>query len=351
VVVATSVDATVAHMTVTWQVPVRDRTPSLVVTPAIVGHRGASGHRPEHTLEAYRTAIRMGVDDIEIDLVSTGDGVLVARHESELSGTTDVTDHLEFAARRDTRAIDGHKVSGWFTEDFTLAELKTLTARERMPGTRPGNTAYDGREGIATLTEILAMVHAESMRRGRGVGVMVELKHAAYFDSIGLPLDEPLLATLRRHDLDQPWARISLMSFETGILRRLAQRTRLPIIQLLAVGERHAELRTPEGLARIDEYADGIGPHKSLVLPRDERGAIGEPSSLVRDAHRLWLTVHAWTVRAENRFLPSNLRRGGGPDAPGDMAGEVRALLDVGVDGVITDHPEVAATALADRLG
>jgi len=332
-------------MTVTWQVPVRDRTPSLVVTPAIVGHRGASGHLPEHTLEAYRMAIRMGVDDIEIDLVSTRDGVLVARHESELSGTTDVTEHLEFATRRDTRTIDGHKVTGWFTEDFTLAELKALTARERMPATRPANTEYNGREGIATLTEILAMVHAESMRRGRSVGVMVELKHAAYFDSIGLPLDEPLLAALRRHDLDQPWARISLMSFETGILRRLAQRTRLPIIQLLAVGERHADLRTPEGLAWIDEYADGIGPHKSLVLPRDERGAIGEPSSLVRDAHRLWLTVHVWTVRVENRFLPSNLRRGDAPNAPGDMAGEVRALLDVGVDGVITDHPELAIAA------
>jgi len=344
-VVATYVDATLAHMTVTWQVPVRDRTPSLVVTPAIVGHRGASGHRPEHTLEAYRTAIRMGVDDIEIDLVSTRDGVLVARHESELSGTTDVTEHLEFASRRDTRTIDGHKVTGWFTEDFTLAELKALTARERLPATRPANAAYNGREGIATLTEILAMVHAESMRRGRSVGVMVELKHAAYFDSIGLPLDEPLLAALRRHDLDQPWARVSLMSFETGILRRLAMRTRLPIIQLLAVGERHADLRTPEGLARIDEYADGIGPHKSLVLPRDERGAIGEPSSLVRDAHRLWLTVHVWTVRVENRFLPSNLRRGDAPDAPGDMAGEVRALLDVGVDGVITDHPELAVAA------
>lgn len=342
---ATYAATMVAHMTVTWQVPVRDRTPSLVVTPAIVGHRGASGHRPEHTLEAYRTAIRMGVDDIEIDLVSTRDGVLVARHESELSGTTDVTEHLEFASRRDTRVIDGHRVSGWFTEDFTLAELKALTARERMPATRPANTAYNGREGVATLTEILAMVHAESMRRGRSVGVMVELKHAAYFDSIGLPLDEPLLAALRRHDLDQPWARISLMSFETGILRRLAQRTRLPIIQLLAVGERHADLCTPEGLARIDEYADGIGPHKSLVLPRDARGAIGEPSSLVRDAHRLWLTVHAWTVRIENRFLPSNLRRGDSPDAPGDMAGEVRALLDVGVDGVITDHPELAVAA------
>ncbi len=326
----------------TWQQPALDRTPSLVVTPAIVGHRGASGHRPEHTLAAYRTAIRMGVDDIEIDLVSTRDGVLIARHEPELSSTTDVADHPGLAGRRVTKTIDGHSITGWFAEDFTLAELKTLTARERLPTTRPSNALHDGREGIATLTEILAMVHAESVRRGRTCGVMIELKHAAYFDSIGLPLDEPLLAVLRRHDLNQPWARISLMAFEPAILQRLALRTRLPIIQLLDVGDSHAELCTPEGLTRIDEYADGIGPHKRLVLPRDESGAIGEPSSLVREAHRLWLTVHIWTVRAENRFLPSNLRRGGNPDAFGDMAGEVRALLDVGADGVITDHPELA---------
>ncbi len=335
-------------MSVTWQQPVLDRTPSLVVTPATVGHRGASGHRPEHTLTAYRTAIRMGVDDIEIDLVSTSDGVLVARHEPELSTTTDVAEHPELACRRVTKTIDGHQVTGWFVEDFTLAEIKTLTARERMPATRPGNAAHDACEGIATLTEILAMVSAESIRRGNTVGVMIELKHAAYFDSIGLPLDEPLLAVLRRHGLDQPWARISLMAFEPEILQRLARRTRLPIIQLLDVGDTDAELCTPEGLLRIDAYADGIGPHKSLVLPRDGSGAIGDPSSLVRDAHRLWLTVHVWTLRAENRFLPSNLRRGSDPDAFGDMAGEARALLDVGVDGLITDHPELAVAAARD---
>ena len=332
-------------MSVTWQQPVLDRTPSLVVTPAIVGHRGASGHRPEHTLAAYRTAIRMGVDDIEIDLVSTRDGVLVARHEPELSSTTDVAEHSELAGRRATKTIDGRRVTGWFAEDLTLAEIKTLTARERLPLMRPANAVHDGRESIATLDEVLAMVHAESVRRGRTAGVMIELKHAAYFDSIGLPLDEPLLAVLGRHDLDQPWARISLMAFEPEILQRLAQRTRLPIIQLLELGDAHADLCTPAGLARIDEYADGIGPHKSLVLPRDETGAIGEPSSLVRDAHRFWLTVHVWTVRAENRFLPTNFRRGGGPDGLGDMFGEVRALLDAGVDGVITDHPECAVAA------
>ncbi len=342
---------------------VLDRTPSLVLTPAVVAHRGASGHRPEHTLDAYRTAIRMGVDDIELDLVITRDGVLVARHDAEISRTTDVADHPELAHLRTTRTVDGVEATGWFVEDLTLAELKTLSARERMPATRSSNTAWDGVEGVPTFTEVLAMVGAESVRRGRTVGVMVELKHAAHFDAIGLPLDRPLLADLARHGLDHPWARVTLMSFETTVLRRLAGRTRLPVVQLLEADHRrpadlaaandpttYGDLATREGLAWIDDYADGIGPHKGLVLPRDADGAIGESSSLVRDAHRAWLTVHVWTVRAENRFLPTNLRIGTSPDAHGDMAGEVRGLLDAGVDGIITDHPEVALRALGDRL-
>ena len=271
--------------------PLLERTSSLVLTPAVVAHRGASGHRPEHTLDAYRTAIRMGVDDIELDLVITRDGVLVARHESEISRTTDVADHPELAHLRTTRTIDGTELTGWFVEDLTLAQLKTLAARERMPRLRPDNTAYDGVEGVPTFTEVLAMVGAESVRRGRTVGVMVELKHAAYFDAIGLPLDRPLLADLARHGLDHPWARVTLMSFETTVLRRLAGRTRLPVVQLLDVAHRrpadlaalgdpttYGDLVTREGLAWIDDYADGIGPHKALVLPRDADGAVGEPS-------------------------------------------------------------------------
>ncbi len=321
------------------------RTSSLVPTPAVVAHRGASGHRPEHTLDAYRTAIRMGVDDIELDLVATRDGVLVARHDLELSATTDVADRPGLAHLRRTLVVDGAEEHGWFVQDLTLPELKTLAARERMPGTRPGNTAYDGAEGVPTLTEVLAMVGAESVRRGRPVGVALELKHAAHHDAVGLPLDVPLLRELARHGLDHPWARVALMSFEAPILRRLAERTRLPVVQLLDRG--HA--LTPDELDRIDEYADGLGAHRSLVLPRDADGAIGEPSSLVRDAHRRGLTVHAWTVRAENRFLPTNLRRGSAPDALGDMAGEVRALLAAGVDGVITDHPEEALSVVREQ--
>ncbi|RYB93217.1 glycerophosphodiester phosphodiesterase [Nocardioides oleivorans] len=323
------------------------RTSSLVLTPAVVAHRGASGHRPEHTLDAYRTAIRMGVDDIELDLVSTRDGVLVARHDLELSTTTDVAGRPELAHLRRTITVDGVAERGWFVQDLTLAELKTLAARERMPRTRPANTAYDGAEGVPSLTEVLAMVGAESARRGRAVGVLLELKHAAHHDRIGLPLDEPLLRDLARHGLDHPWARVSLMSFEAAILRRLAGRTRLPIVQLLE----DRDPVTPEALDAIDEYADGIGPDKAMVLPRDRTGAIGRPSSLVRDAHGRGLTVHAWTVRGENRFLPSNLRHGGAPDALGDMSAEVRALLDAGVDGVITDHPEAALAAVREVQG
>ncbi|MCD6640184.1 MAG: glycerophosphodiester phosphodiesterase, partial [Nocardioides sp.] len=256
---------------------------------------------------------------------------------------------------RTTRTIDGVTQRGWFVQDLTVAELKTLAARERIPSIRPGNAVYDGQEGIPTFTEILAMVGAESARRGRTVGVMAELKHAHHHDLLGLPLDEPLLRDLRRHGLDHPWARVTIMAFETTILRRLAGVTRLPIVQLFEEGGCHpadllaagdlrsyADLASPVGLAWVDEYADGIGPHKSLVLPRDRTGRIGAPSSLVRDAHRHWLTVHVWTVRGENRFLPANLRHGADPDAHGDMAAEVRALLAAGVDGVITDHPDVA---------
>ena len=348
-------------MTVTRQM--LEKTSSLVVTPAVVAHRGASGHRPEHTLDAYRTAIRMGVDDIELDLVSTRDGVLVARHDAELSTTTDVASRADLAHLRTTRTIDGVAQCGWFAQDLTLAQLKTLAARERMPGTRPASASYDGAEGVPTLNEVLAMVGAESTRRGRTVGLMLELKHAAHHDAIGLGLVGPLLRDLARHGLDHPWARVTLMSFETTVLRRLAGLTRLPIIQLLESPSTHpadlvaagdprsyGDLVTPEGLAWIDDYADGIGPHKSMILPRDGGDAIAHPSSLVRDAHRLWLTVHAWTVRGENRFLPSNLRHGSAPDALGDMASEVRALLAAGVDGVITDHPEVALAVMRESV-
>lgn len=345
--------------TVTELAAHRQITPSLEVTPAVVAHRGASGYRPEHTLEAYRMAIRMGADDIELDLVPTRDGVLVARHESEISGTTDVASRPEFAHLRTTRTIDGVEQEGWFTDDFTLAELKVLAARERLTAMRPDSADHDGHFGIPSFNEILAMVHAESVVCGRTIGVMAELKSPTYFASIGLPLDEPLLADLRRHELDHPRSRVTIMSFETGVLRRLASRTRVSVIQLLEAADKrpadlvadgegttYADLCTPEGLAWIDGYADGVGAHKSLVLPRDEAGDLTRPSRLVRDAHRLWLTVHVWTLRRENRFLPRGLRSDGDGAAPGDLAAEAQAFLDAGVDGLITDHPDLVLSVL-----
>jgi glycerophosphoryl diester phosphodiesterase len=329
----------------------------------VIGHRGAPGHRPEHTLESYRVAIRMGADYVEPDLVSTMDGVLVARHENVITGTTDVASHPEFADRRTTKTIDGAAVTGWFTEDFTLAELKTLRAKERLPLVRPENTQYDGRFEIPTLDEVLTLVRAEQRRSHRRIGVYPETKHPSYFASIGLALERPLLAALRRHRLDRPGSRVFLQSFETGNLRRLDTMTRLPIIQLLdasgapydlaAGGDRrtYRDLATPAGLRGIARYADGIGPNKDIVLPRDSSGSTTVPSRLVRDAHRQGLVVHVFTLRRENQFMARNFRVGADPNAVGDLAAEVRAFLDAGVDGLFTDNPDVAVRARNSRTG
>lgn len=334
-------------------------TRSLVALPAVVAHRGASGHRPEHTLDAFRTAIRMGADQIELDLVISADGVLLVRHENELSRSTDVARHPRFARRCATRCVDGVATVGWFTEDFTLAEIKQLGACERRPRLRPDNTAYDGLEGVPTLDEVLAMVAAESIRAGRQVGVMLELKHPSHFAARGLEMVTPLLATLRRHGLDGPWAPVTLMAFETGVLHELALRSGLATVQLLgrpherpwdlaAAGDprTYADLASPAGLEWIDAYADGIGAHKDLVLPPESVTA----SHLVGHAHSLGLTVHVWTLRAENLFLVPAFRIGEDPSAVGDLGAEVRAFLDAGVDGVITDHPDVAVVARTTHM-
>lgn len=330
-------------------------------TPVVIGHRGASGHRPEHTLESYRRAIALGADYVEPDLVSTRDGVLVARHENEIGGTTDVADHPEFAGRRTTRQIDGRSVTGWFTEDFTLAELRTLRARERVPGIRPANTRYDDRFTIPTLDEVLALVVRESRRRRRPIGVYPETKHPTYFASIGLALEEPLLRALRRHRLDRPGANVFIQSFETVNLRRLHRMTRLPLIQLVDAGGApfdlvasgdagtFGDLVTPQGLAVVATYAAGLGVHKDLVLPRTD-DETGPPSALVDSAHDAGLLVHAWTLRDENQFLPRNFRIGLDPNAAGDARGEAQALLDAGVDGIFADHVDTAVEARDDWL-
>lgn len=326
-------------------------------TPLVFAHRGASGYRPEHTLAAYRLAIQMGADYIEPDLVSTKDGVLVARHENEISGTTDVAAHPEFADRKATKVIDGVSVTGWFTEDFTLAELKTLRAKERLPQVRPGNTAYDGQFEIPTLEEVIQLAKRESGRTGRTIGLAPETKHPTYFDSIGLSLEEPLVRTLRRNGLDRTNAKVVIQSFETGNLRELDTLTRVPLAQLVdaagapydlkAAGSptTYADLVKPAGLAEIATYAEWVAPNKNHILPREASGAIGTPSAVVADAHAAGLKVVTWTMRVENQFLPTNHRIGADPNAKGDLAGEIDAFLDAGVDALFSDNSDIAVAA------
>ncbi|MEH1056144.1 glycerophosphodiester phosphodiesterase [Micromonospora sp. CPCC 206171] len=327
--------------------------------PIVIAHRGASGYRPEHTLEAYRLAIRMGADYIEPDLVSTKDGVLVARHENEISGTTDVSTRPEFAARKATRTIDGVAVTGWFTEDFTLAELKTLRAKERLPQVRVANTAFDGRFEVPTFQEVIDLARTESRQRGRTVGVYPETKHPSYFASIGLPLEEPLVAVLRKNKLTHRNDPVFVQSFETANLRRLDAMIDVPLVQLLDAAGRpydftaagdartYADLATPAGLAWIADYADGVGLNKNLIVPRDATGKLRAPTTVVRDAHRERLVVHAWTFRAENQFLPTDFRIGADPNARGDITAEYELFHGLGLDGVFADQPDTAVAARA----
>jgi glycerophosphoryl diester phosphodiesterase len=325
--------------------------------PIVIGHRGAPGYRPEHTVGSYKLAMQLGADYVECDIVSTKDHKLVCRHENDISGTTDVADHPEFADRRTTKTIDGRQVTGWFTEDFTLAELKTLRAKERLPDVRPDNTRYDGVYEIPTFDEYLDLVQAESKKLHRTIGVYPETKHPTYFDSIGLSLEEPMLAALKRHNLDRPNAKVFLQSFETGNLRELDTMTSLPLIQLLdasgapydlvAKGDprTYRDLATTAGLREISTYADGIGPNKDLVIPRDSEGFLTEPTNVVPDAHADGMLVHIFTMRDENQFLPADYRVGTDPNAKGDAVGEDQRFLDAGVDGFFTDFADTGVFA------
>lgn len=308
----------------------QDAAVTRLSAPIVIAHRGASGERPEHTLAAYERAIDQGADVIEPDLVPTKDGILVARHENEIGGTTDVARHPEFAARRTTRTIDGAAVTGWFTEDFTLTELKTLRARERLPELRPASAAFDGRFAILTFAEVIALAQR------RHVGIYPETKHPTYFASIGLSTDEPLVRQLHAAGWTTPAAPVFIQSFEVANLKHLKSLTKLRLIQLLdATGApadgsaaSYAAMTTPAGLAQVAGYAWGIGPSKAMVT-----------AGLVRDAHAAGLRVHPWTFRAENQFLPPAFRRGDDPAAHGDVAGEIRAALRLGIDGFFTDFP------------
>lgn len=315
-------------------------------SPLVIAHRGASGERPEHTLEAYALAIEQGADYIEPDLVSTRDGVLVARHENEISETTDVTSHPEFADRKTTKLIDGQSMTGWFTEDFTLAELKTLRAKERLPQLRNANTAYDGRFEVPTLSEIIALVQKRQSETGRTIGLYPETKHPGYFRSIGLPIEEPLVKALTAAGYvgaDDP---VFIQSFEVENLKRLRGMTGLSLVQLMAAsdgppdlpGVTYAAMSTAQGLGDVARYANAIGAEKTLVIPRDRNGNLAEPTMLVRDAHAAGLKVHIWTFRRENYFLPQNLRTGADPRAAGGVTTEIRAYRAIGIDGFFTDN-------------
>ncbi|QYE36040.1 glycerophosphodiester phosphodiesterase [Polymorphobacter sp. PAMC 29334] len=322
--------------------------------PIIIGHRGAAGERPEHTLESYRTAIAGGADFIEPDLVPTKDGVLVARHENEIGGTTDVAKHPEFAARHATKTIDGASITGWFTEDFTLAELKTLRARERLPALRPGNTAWDGKFDIPTFAEILALANSESARTGRTIGVYPETKHPSYFAAIGLPLERKLVDALAAAGYTKKTDPAFIQSFEVANLKALRKMTGLRLIQLVDEGHpaddavtTYDTMMSPAGLKAIALYADGIGPAKSRIIPRDAAGRSLAPTSLVADAHAAGLLVHPYTFRSENYFLPVELRRGDDPKAHGDAAAEYRMFFAAGVDGLFSDFADEAFKARA----
>lgn len=314
----------------------------------VIAHRGASGHRPEHTLAAYELAARLGADHLEPDLVSTADGVLVARHEPEIGATTDIAARPEFADLRTTKVIDGAPRTGWFVEDLTLAQLRRLRAVERIPRVRPANTTYDRRHPVPTFAEILALRARLSAELGREIGVLPETKHPTYFASIGLALEPALVAELAAAGLDRADAPVFVQSFETANLRLLRGMTPVPLMQLLDSRGRpadggpqdYADLATPAGLARIARYAAAVGVRKELVLPRWD----GPVTSLVADAHDMGLAVHAWTFRDEPRFLPAALRHHGG------AAAEYGPYLAAGVDGVFTDHPATAVAARAALL-
>ena len=326
--------------------------PTPPARPIVVAHRGASGERPEHTLAAYELAIDQGADFIEPDVVPTKDGQLVARHENEISGTTDVASRPEFAARRTTKTIDGEQVSGWFIEDFTLAELKRLRTRERLPLLRV--TVHDGRYEVPTLGEIIALVERKERETGRRIGLYIETKHPSYFAGIGLRYDESLVRLLHRAGYRKASDPLFIQSFEIDNLRRIAKLTRLRRTQLIGdlrsgpadrSGIGYATMVTPAGLKAIATYAQGVGPEKSAVIPRDAAGRLGAPTTLVADAHAVGLVVHPYTFRAENHFLPSDRRSGTDPRMHGDIAGEICAFVRIGIDGLFSDQPALAVAA------
>ncbi|WP_028801534.1 glycerophosphodiester phosphodiesterase [Streptomyces sp. 142MFCol3.1] len=330
--------------------------------PTVIGHRGASGYRPEHTFGSYQLALDMGADVVEAgDLVPTKDGHLVCRHEPEIGGTTDVAAHPEFAGRRTTKTLDGVATTGWFTEDFTLAELKTLRAVERIPANRPHNTLYDGRWEIPTFEEVLRWQDEQTRKRGKQVWIYPETKHPTYFRKLGLGLEERVAKLLRKYGKDGRNAPVILQSFEPSSMQRLNKLVDNPLVVLLSGASSRpwdfveagdprtvADLVRPEGLKWIASYAQGIGPTLDLVIPKDASGNLTTPTTLVADAHEAGLILHPYTMRNENPFLPASFRKGTDPTAYGDAFGAFRTYFETGIDGVFSDNADTALLARAD---
>jgi glycerophosphoryl diester phosphodiesterase len=333
-------------------------------SPLVVGHRGAAGYRPEHTLASYELAARMGADFIEPDLVSTKDHVLVARHENEIGETTDVASRSQFAGRQTSKVIDGSTLIGWFTEDFTLAELKTLRAKERLPAMRQGNTMYDGRFQIPTFAEILALRERLSKELNREVGVYPETKHPTYFRSMGLDLEAPLVQQVRSAGLDRANAPIFIQSFKLSNLVDLRQQfgVSAPLIfltsdsgapyDLASTGDptTYADLTTAAGLRSISGIVNGIGPEKGQIIAHHSDGTLAQPTTLVAEAHAAGLQVHPYTFRAENTFLPVDYRVGTEATAYGRAIDEQVRFLQTGIDGFFTDQCDIGVIARAEFM-
>lgn len=318
--------------------------------PLIIGHRGAPGYRPEHTRGSYELAIEMGVDAVEPDIVVSNDGILVIRHENELSTSTDVADHPEFAQRRTTKRIDGLDHVGWFAEDFTWDELATLRCRERIPGIRPGSASFDDREPPLRLRDLLALLD-DHRARGREVIPVIEVKHASYFAECG----HDMAALLDTELASTGWKgrRVVIESFELTILRRLRERgTHAELVFLLEAGgipadqltdptsRSYTEWMTPEGLDVLAAHVDGISPDKTVILAPDAGGRATGPAPVVARAHERGLAVFTWTCRPENAFLLPPFRTGDLADY-GDWRSEWAVLARAGLDGVFVDHADL----------
>ena len=314
--------------------------------PLVIGHRGASGYRPEHTLASYELAIQMGADYIEPDIVSTKDGVLIARHENDISETTNVGNVREFANRKTTKKIDGREVTGWFIEDFTLAEIKTLRAKERLPFR---NHSYDSQFEIPTLQEVIDLAKQKSTQTGRIIGIYPETKYPTYFKSIHLSLEEPLVAILEANGYTNSDAPVFIQSFEVENLKQLNKITDLPLVQLLDEADKqpydfvmkggsrtYADLTSPKELAKIAEYAEALGPYKRLIIPVSEDKRLKPATSLINDAQAVGLKVHTWTFRKEDQYLA--------PDYNGNPQAEYEQFFKLGIDGVFSDFPDIAVT-------